>query len=71
MSLLATVLVAEGVVDEATPFAPGDQLQFALITDDPEGETLDAVVDHNDIRDGVRDAHAAQVGTDRWPITTA
>ncbi len=37
VSLLATVLVAEGVVDGATPFAPGDQLQFALITDDPEG----------------------------------
>ncbi len=27
-------------------------------TDDPEGETLDAIGDHNDIRDGVRDANA-------------
>ena len=35
-------------------------------TDNPEGETLDAIGDHNDIRDGVRDAHAAQVGTDQW-----
>ena len=35
-------------------------------TDNPEGETLDAIGDHNDIRDGVRDAHAARVGTDQW-----
>ncbi|SPM29713.1 hemerythrin domain-containing protein [Mycobacterium terramassiliense] len=35
-------------------------------TDDPEGETLDAIGDHNDIRDGVRDADAAQVGTEEW-----
>jgi Hemerythrin HHE cation binding domain len=35
-------------------------------TDDPEGETLDAIGDHNDIRDGVRDAHAARIGTDQW-----
>lgn len=34
--------------------------------DDPEGETLDAISDHNDIRDGVRDADAATVGTDQW-----
>ena len=35
-------------------------------TDNPEGETLDAIGDHNDIRDGVREAHAERVGTDRW-----
>ncbi|WP_077078219.1 hemerythrin domain-containing protein [Mycobacterium numidiamassiliense] len=35
-------------------------------TDDPEGETLDAIGDHNDIRDGVRDANAAGVGTEQW-----
>ncbi len=35
-------------------------------TDDPEGETLDAIGDHNDIRDGVRDADAAQIGTEEW-----
>jgi hypothetical protein len=34
--------------------------------DDPEGETLDAIGDHNDIRDGVRDADAAAVGSDEW-----
>src|ERR1700756_5660302 len=34
--------------------------------DDPEGETLDAIGDHNDIRDGVRDANAARVGTEQW-----
>lgn len=34
--------------------------------DDPEGETLDAIGDHNDIRDGVRDADAADVGSDDW-----
>jgi hypothetical protein len=34
--------------------------------DDPEGETLDAIGDHNDIRDGVRDANGAGVGTDEW-----
>ena len=35
-------------------------------TADPEGETLDAIGDHNEIRDGVRDANAAAVGTERW-----
>src|ERR1700733_640810 len=34
--------------------------------DDPEGETLDAIGDHNDIRDGVRAANAATIGTDQW-----
>jgi hypothetical protein len=35
-------------------------------TDDAEGETLDAIGDHNDIRDGVRDADAAVIATDEW-----
>ena len=35
-------------------------------TADAEGETLDAIGDHNDIRDGVRDADAAPVGTEQW-----
>lgn len=35
-------------------------------SDDAEGETLDAIGDHNDIRDGVRDANAARVGTEQW-----
>ena len=34
--------------------------------DDPEGETLDAIGDHNDIRDGVRDADAAEIGSAEW-----
>jgi len=34
--------------------------------DDPEGETLDAIGDHNDIRDGVGEANAARVGTEQW-----
>jgi hypothetical protein len=33
---------------------------------DAEGETLDAIGDHNDIRDGVRDANGAAVATDEW-----
>ena len=35
-------------------------------SDDAEGETLDAIGDHNDIRDGVREADAAHVGTEQW-----
>ena len=35
-------------------------------SDDAEGETLDAIGDHNDIRDGVRDANAAGIATDEW-----
>ena len=35
-------------------------------TENAEGETLDAIGDHNDIRDGVRDANAARVGTEQW-----
>jgi hypothetical protein len=34
--------------------------------DDPEGETLDAIGDHNDIRDGVRDANEVTIGSDEW-----
>jgi hypothetical protein len=34
--------------------------------DDPEDETLDAIGDHNDIRDGVRDAARHQVATEQW-----
>ncbi|WP_406813546.1 hemerythrin domain-containing protein [Mycobacterium sp. M23085] len=34
--------------------------------DDAEGETLDAIGDHNDIRDGVRAADAAAVGSEQW-----
>src|SRR5689334_6449198 len=34
--------------------------------DDAEGETLDAIGDHNDIRDGVREANAAALGSEPW-----
>jgi hemerythrin HHE cation binding domain-containing protein len=34
--------------------------------DDPEAETLDAIGDHNDIRDGVRDAAGLPVGSTEW-----
>ncbi len=34
--------------------------------DDPEGETLDAIGDHNQIRDGVRAANAVPIGTEQW-----
>src|SRR5437588_6666324 len=33
---------------------------------DAEGETLDAIGDHNDIRDGVREANAAAPGSEQW-----
>jgi Hemerythrin HHE cation binding domain len=35
-------------------------------TADAEGETLDAIGDHNDIRDGVRAAGAARLDTEQW-----
>jgi hypothetical protein len=34
--------------------------------DDSEDETKDAIGDHDDIRDGVRRAAAAEVGSDDW-----
>jgi hypothetical protein len=34
--------------------------------DDPEAETLDAIRDHNDIRDGVHDAALHPVGSTAW-----
>ncbi len=35
-------------------------------SEEAEGETLDAIGDHNDIRDGVRDANAASIASDEW-----
>jgi hypothetical protein len=35
-------------------------------TEDPEEATLDAIGDHNDIRDGVHAAEAHTVGTPEW-----
>ena len=34
--------------------------------DDPEDETLDAIGDHNDIRDGVHDAARQPVASEQW-----
>lgn len=34
--------------------------------DDPEDETVDAIGDHNDIRDGVREAGHHPVGSEQW-----
>ena len=60
--LLATKLDVHAYVEERI-FYPQLLTRGA---DDPEGETLDAIGDHNDIRDSVRDADAATVGTNRW-----
>lgn len=35
-------------------------------TEDPREATLDAIGDHNDIRDGVHAATAAEIGTEDW-----
>ncbi len=35
-------------------------------TDGPDDEVEDAIKDHNEIRDGIRKARAAQVGSDAW-----
>ncbi len=40
--------------------------QLLRIGEDPESETLDAIGDHNDIRDGVHDAARHPLGTDAW-----
>jgi len=34
--------------------------------DDAEDETKDAIGDHDEIRDGIRRAEAAEVGSDEW-----
>jgi len=39
---------------------------LALGDDDPEDETLDAIGDHNDIRDGVHDAARHPVAGEEW-----
>lgn len=40
--------------------------QLLRVGEDPEGETLDAIGDHNDIRDGVHDAARHPLGTPEW-----
>jgi hypothetical protein len=40
--------------------------QLLRFGEDPEDETLDAIGDHNDIRDGVHDANRLPIGTVEW-----
>jgi len=40
--------------------------QLLRVGENPEDETLDAIGDHNEIRDGVHDAARHPVGTDAW-----
>jgi hypothetical protein len=59
---LAARLVVHAAGEEAIFFP---QL-LARGEDDPEDETVDAIGDHNDIRDGVRDADHHPVGSEPW-----
>lgn len=58
---LATLLDVHAVAEE-TIFYP----QLLLHGDNAEDETLDAVGDHNDIRDGVHEAARHPVGSPQW-----
>jgi Hemerythrin HHE cation binding domain len=40
--------------------------QLLQVGEDPEEETLDAIGDHNDIRDGAHDAARHPIATDAW-----
>jgi hypothetical protein len=40
--------------------------QLLRVGEDPEDETLDAIGDHNDIRDGVHEAARHPLGSDAW-----
>jgi hypothetical protein len=40
--------------------------QLLAVGEDPEAETLDAIGDHNDIRDGLHDANRHPVASDDW-----
>jgi hypothetical protein len=40
--------------------------QLLRFGEEPEDETLDAIGDHNDIRDGVHDANELPAGTEEW-----
>jgi hypothetical protein len=59
---LATRLDLHAVAEERI-FYPQLLRQGA---EDPREETLDAIGDHNDIRDGVHDADAAPLGSAEW-----
>lgn len=58
---LATRLDLHAIAEEEI-FYP----QLLRQGEDPEAETLDAISDHNDIRDGVHDAARHPVGTASW-----
>jgi Hemerythrin HHE cation binding domain len=58
---LATLLDVHAVAEEAI-FYP----QLLRRGDDAEDETLDAIGDHNDIRDGVHEADRHPVGSPQW-----
>ncbi len=58
---LARHLDVHAVAEEAI-FYP----QLLAKGENPEDETLDAIGDHNDIRDGAHDAARHPVGTDEW-----
>jgi hypothetical protein len=58
---LATRLDVHAAGEEAV-FYP----QLLARGEDPEEETLDAIGDHNDIRDGVHDAARRPVATEAW-----
>lgn len=58
---LATLLDVHAVAEEAI-FYP----QLLRRGDDAEDETIDAIGDHNDIRDGVHEAARHPLGSSRW-----
>jgi hypothetical protein len=58
---LADLLDVHAVAEEEI-FYP----QLLRKVDDAEDETLDAIGDHNDIRDGVREASREPTGSDAW-----
>ncbi|MBV8993372.1 MAG: hemerythrin domain-containing protein [Pseudonocardiales bacterium] len=58
---LADLLEVHAAAEEAI-FYP----QLLRRGDDAEDETIDAVGDHNDIRDGVREASRHPVGSSKW-----
>lgn len=58
---LATLLDVHAVAEEAV-FYP----QLLRRGDDAEDETVDAIGDHNDIRDGVRAAARHPIGSPQW-----
>lgn len=58
---LATLLDVHAVAEEAI-FYP----QLLRRGDDAEDETVDAIGDHNDIRDGVHEAARHSIGSPQW-----